>query len=249
MTRSRVKEKTTSTKDMIVIDIKETSLLRCVSDHCDKDVFEARALPVGDIIIRDVFIVERKTMADLDASLKDGRFREQRDRMLESGLRVVYIFEGIATDMMKKIAVRLFVRYGISSICTNDPADTVDVLYRMYHQSEKGHDILPSTVMTESMQKQFRLRKSGISKDVFVQYCLSGVPSVSREMAIAIQQKYKDLENIMDASVNDLSKVMYLLKSGKTRNVGNAAAQKIASFFTRSNPDDTNTESIDKVKS
>ena len=40
------------------------------------------------------FLVERKTASDLRASIVDGRFVEQRSRLLQSGFDVVYIVEG-----------------------------------------------------------------------------------------------------------------------------------------------------------
>jgi hypothetical protein len=65
-----------------------------------------RNLPVGDIwiglsgedILPGGLIIERKTVADLEASIKDGRYREQRLRLLthcqETGARPLYIIEG-----------------------------------------------------------------------------------------------------------------------------------------------------------
>ena len=40
------------------------------------------------------FLVERKSAADFRASIVDGRFAEQRSRLLQSGFDIVYIVEG-----------------------------------------------------------------------------------------------------------------------------------------------------------
>lgn len=61
-------------------------------------------LPLGDMIVRtnsdeDILIIERKTFADLLASIKDGRYEEQSYRLLHSsGFRqhsVIYLLEGM----------------------------------------------------------------------------------------------------------------------------------------------------------
>jgi ERCC4-type nuclease len=61
----------------------------------------SETLPLGDIIINDgtndCIIVERKTLSDLAASIKDGRYEEQSYRL--NGLQhhnhnIVYLIEG-----------------------------------------------------------------------------------------------------------------------------------------------------------
>ena len=47
-------------------------------------------------------IIERKTMKDLIASVNDGRYREQKKRLLETGLtgnRIIYLLEGSMNDI------------------------------------------------------------------------------------------------------------------------------------------------------
>lgn len=53
---------------------------------------------IGDIHIvkEDICIIlERKTFADFAASLKDGRYREQKYRLKESGAFVAYLLEEV----------------------------------------------------------------------------------------------------------------------------------------------------------
>ncbi len=47
-------------------------------------------------------IIERKTMKDLISSVNDGRYREQKKRLLETGLsgnRIIYLLEGSMNDI------------------------------------------------------------------------------------------------------------------------------------------------------
>jgi ERCC4-type nuclease len=65
---------------------------------------QAVMLDVGDITITDgkdrTLIIERKTAQDLAASIKDGRYREQKQRLLvtKSDYRKVYVAEGFRCE-------------------------------------------------------------------------------------------------------------------------------------------------------
>jgi ERCC4-type nuclease len=77
----------------IIIDSRETTLsralLRIGLEH------ETRPLVLGDIIIGDEWILERKTATDLARSLVDGRFEEQRSRLRTiKQARVGWLLEG-----------------------------------------------------------------------------------------------------------------------------------------------------------
>jgi len=92
---------------IIKIDTRETELLKKCQDLVlnnlkFKDVkLISETLPLGDVIINDgqndCIIVERKTLSDLAASIKDGRYEEQSYRL--NGLNhhnhnIIYLIEG-----------------------------------------------------------------------------------------------------------------------------------------------------------
>ena len=79
---------------MIVDDREHDLIERLKSEQVE---FEVRRLPLGDIIIEKngtTCIVERKRTDDFASSIQDGRWREQKTRLRESGAIVVYIIEG-----------------------------------------------------------------------------------------------------------------------------------------------------------
>jgi len=91
----------------IKIDVREAELLkRCqanlemISNFKDLKIIPLQ-LPLGDIIINDgqndLVIIERKSLSDLAASIKDGRYEEQSYRL--NGLahhnhNIIYLIEG-----------------------------------------------------------------------------------------------------------------------------------------------------------
>lgn len=109
----------------IVLDMREHDLFEHVQQQVDAAVAAApagsmaaaaliqievskEALPLGDVIIRDadnndLVIVERKTINDLLASIRDGRYHEQSHRLLRNGGQyhhhnVIYMIEGILSS-------------------------------------------------------------------------------------------------------------------------------------------------------
>ena len=69
----------------IIVDIREREILEkmplCLQNLGFEYTIISAPLEIGDIIVRDddqvYMIIERKTIADLLASLKDGRYSEQ----------------------------------------------------------------------------------------------------------------------------------------------------------------------------
>jgi ERCC4-type nuclease len=92
---------------IIRLDFRETELhseitkLR-IDGAFSKITVETDNLPIGDIIIcqddgKEQLIIERKTLADLAASIRDGRYNEQSFRLNQCALHnhsIIYLLEG-----------------------------------------------------------------------------------------------------------------------------------------------------------
>lgn len=91
----------------VVVDTREPALWQAFTDRLsakDGIELEQRPLDVGDVLLQlkkedlwiDMVLFERKTMPDLTASIKDGRYKEQKVRMLSllPAHRITYIIEG-----------------------------------------------------------------------------------------------------------------------------------------------------------
>jgi ERCC4-type nuclease len=92
---------------IVKIDTREQSLLQQINKLVEtipifnKIIVQSETLPIGDIIICDgdteKLIIERKSVADLQSSIKDGRYEEQSYRL--NGLNhhnhnIIYLIEG-----------------------------------------------------------------------------------------------------------------------------------------------------------
>ena len=86
----------------LIVDNRETKVLASIQDR-DLDKYkdfiniQVKPLDIGDVEISSSlvkYILERKTVADLISSLHDGRYKEQKYRLLSSGHHITYIIEG-----------------------------------------------------------------------------------------------------------------------------------------------------------
>jgi ERCC4-type nuclease len=143
----------------LVVDIRERSLLVAlatmtsdVADVLDATTVTSRVLDVGDVEIRIgdacALVVERKTVPDLIASMRDGRWSEQKRRMMDTAgkERVAYVIEGagsLAWDCDKERCINgmpasrvqgaltsLLLGHRVPVVFTRDVADTAAFLRR-----------------------------------------------------------------------------------------------------------------------
>ena len=158
----------------LIIDNREHSLYEKCESILANDpgyaTIETQVLPLGDILLKtdegkDVMIIERKTLTDLLASIKDGRYDEQSHRLKHaSGFpshNIVYIIEGMFSSLRTIMEKRLIISSiaslnyfkGFSVIRTSGIQETAEVLIYMADKIDRNFmkGILPS-YLTEQRQ-------------------------------------------------------------------------------------------------
>jgi ERCC4-type nuclease len=146
----------------IKIDVRESELLkRCQAAIDSNTKFRdiqllTEQLPLGDVIINDgtndCIIIERKTFADLAASIKDGRYDEQSLRL--NGLphhnhNIIYLLEGdinrlnsfkSSIDKQTLYSAMFSINYfkGFSVMRTNNIDETAIILCNMVYKLVGG---------------------------------------------------------------------------------------------------------------
>ena len=127
----------------LVFDERETSLYEKSQLFSHSCTMEKRVMDLGDILLLDdnekeILLIERKSLSDLIASIKDGRYEEQSHRLIHaSGMdrhHIVYIIEGLfsqlRTPMEKKMVYSAMTSLqffkGFSVIRTNSIVETAE---------------------------------------------------------------------------------------------------------------------------
>jgi ERCC4-type nuclease len=143
----------------LIIDHREHDLIEKCQQMIDINPnytrVETDALPIGDILMKtdeckDVLIIERKTLQDLLASIKDRRYEEQSHRLKHaSGFaphNVFYLIEGmfssLRTPLEKKLVISAMASLsyfkGFSIIRTSGLQETADVLIHMADKIDRN---------------------------------------------------------------------------------------------------------------
>jgi ERCC4-type nuclease len=203
-----------------------------------------KALPVGDIwigtndegILEGGLIIERKSIRDLEASILDGRYREQRGRILsfcqEKKTQAMYILEGAlssATGRLQKKALlkfihRLIFHYQIAVMQTASVQETAELVQTLEEQWKEDPASLQRTTELIKVTDGIHVQKKANAADPkqFAISCLAQCPGVSVNMALAIVTAFGSLQGVLQASCKELAEV----KVG-ARKVGPAVSTRL----------------------
>lgn len=182
---------------MIVLDVRERDLAKLLNPA----EFESRALAPADVLILDPsgnveLAIERKTTADLRASLRDGRFSEQRTRMVEAyGGRAVYVIEGedgYESDLAGALTGVTF-RSGITTVKTKDIQETIAFIKHVSAAAAKGR-LCEGTAPSQTCIPK---RKATTGQEIG-SAMLAAIPGVSTRIADDLIARFGSLKAIIE---------------------------------------------------
>ena len=166
-------------------------------------------LHVGDIHIEKdgvpVYIFERKAKGDLDASIKDGRYHEQKERLIKTGLprrQIVYLIEQMTKPRPGPSHTRLWSsichsmhRDGFTVFATKNPKETVDYILAMKRAIDKFPVYSKDAEEPEREQRiTLDIKKRQVTPAEWVEYSLMLIPGVSTNIAKSIVNEYPTLQ-------------------------------------------------------
>lgn len=175
---------------------------------------ETKTLPIGDYIVSNETIIERKSVHDLVSSVFDGRLFDQCTRLKENFKMPVLVVEG-NTDELYSIVENPLVFYGalirialdfkISIIPTPDADQTARLLVAMAARKNRT-----SGPYLKKIKKHHDMEQQQL-------VILSSLPGIGEKLAIRILERFGTPAAALNASLPDLSKVPGLGKSRAER--------------------------------
>ena len=214
-------------------------------------------LDVGDIQFIDndskeiIIIIERKTISDLGASIKDGRYKEQKERMchsLKKSCRKIILIEGtdihsfgLPLSTMDSVIINTMLRDNMHIHITKNINETINFIENIILQLPKYYENLHKEIVLgedKEYNAQYNCsmnKKDNITQGICFRNMLSQIPGVSTSMASIYVEKYGNMENFIE-TLNNLSnknkhELILLLaneKFGKTnRKIGEKIGEKI----------------------
>ena len=145
---------------MLILDSREVKLIELIKSKSPNDFkipYSTENLQIGDIIIKHTLdnityslIIERKCVTDMIASIKDGRYKEQKIRLLAElanspNTIITYLLEGSNGEIRLPQDKNMFngsiisstFRDKISIIRTYTLAETLEILIRIHDRFTK----------------------------------------------------------------------------------------------------------------
>jgi ERCC4-type nuclease len=165
-------------------------------------------------------MIERKSASDLEASILDGRYREQRSRLMthatEKKAHVAYIIEGdldrlgatLTKQALLKHLTRLALRYKIAvfqTACLKETAELCAILKDQWTSDPTTFE--QPTTMTYIETRGKTRQENSDDPAVFATSVLQACRGVSHTGAQAILAVFKNLEGIMAATAAELAAV------------------------------------------
>lgn len=206
----------------LVIDYREHKL----NKHFENLKYvKVENLLLGDIIIKFnekiILLIERKTICDLGASINDGRHREQKYRILKSGIskkNILYLIEGELQDLKhgnidkKKLQgaiINTMFRDGLKVYRVEDIDESIYFIERILDKivKDKGkciNDLLNNDKdILENEDSKYLETKKLAKKDqltpkLFNRVILLQIPGISISIANVIAQHYESIGHIYE---------------------------------------------------
>jgi ERCC4-type nuclease len=214
-------------KPVLVIDVREAKLIAALT--AIGVPFTTEALDIGDILIQDVtgplLVAERKTHADFAASNTDGRYREQRGRLMSlrtagAGVGVMYFLEGSWTGSvgttdeatLRRLTTRLMLRYGLPVLFTTSVADTAQWCRVLLAQLTDDHTVFrgDATAMTSAMTSFSSalntVKKGNRTAEGTASAMLSAIPGLGAKRIQSVLETVS-IADLVGMSVADIAKL------------------------------------------
>lgn len=215
-------------------------------------------LDLGDIIICDdnveKLIIERKSLSDLAASIKDGRYSEQSFRL--NGIKmhnhnIVYLIEGDIHNYNNKynkikastLQVTMFcLQYfkGFSVFKTRDVMETAEYILRITNKLQKektrenyydGTNTFIDKSYTDVVK---RVKKKNIVPENVGEIILSQIPGISSKTSKVVMVQFNSLYDMLEKIKNDkhcLDNIEFEMANGKKRKISQTTVNNIRKYL------------------
>lgn len=247
----------------MIIDNREKDLIKLLNEK--KIEIECQNLELGDIVFtnnesgnKELIMIERKTVDDLMASIKDGRHREQKIRLLKKqkdGVHIYYLIEGSLLYHKKKETLyssilNTMMRDNIKIIFSRNIEETITYLIKMSEKLDfckiskkpqlSDNKSSNDTVSNENVSNQYldtikSCKKENLTKEICYQAMLKQIPGVSTGCAESISKIYPSFNDLLNKykELENEDEKKHLLSQImiKKRKIGNKLSEKIYEYL------------------
>lgn len=224
---------------MLKVDTREKKLISILQEKGIE--FEITQLDIGDIQIQNGYssiIIERKTIVDALASINDGRYREQKKRLLSMENSIpLYIIENDTftsdNNTLSSMYVNTMFRDKIQILYTNGALDTTNCIILICRKLQEKPDrfcVDNSTNSTSyvSCVKAKTKKIENIDKKTCFILQLSQIPTISNKIAADIATKHISMMDFVSCLSEWENPIEYLVTFD---GIGKTKAETIIKFL------------------
>lgn len=246
----------------IKIDMRETDLIAKIQKCNPENVtITIEALPIGDIILeylgKEILIIERKSISDLESSIKDGRYEEQSFRLTNSELHnhnIIYLLEGPIHNKPNKTmlySAMFSLQYykGFSVVRSFTIDESASIICNMSNKIQKEntrkayYDANTTTELNINVLNVAdsnycsvvkKVKKDNITPENISEIMLCQIPGISSVSAIAIMTKFSTIQNLITCIKSDptcLHNITYTNAKNQTRKINKTIPENIIKFL------------------
>lgn len=226
-----------------------------------------QSLDIGDIQLKCqetdelMYIIERKSISDFYSSINDGRYREQKARILGSisqKIRVAYIVEGNVLDtslnlnevqrrIVQAAIVNLQLRDRITVYRTSNSIETGMYVELIHKKISENRDWVISQTMIEQPQQSYNhlvktAKRENLTPIICQKVQLAQIPGVSATTADIILAEYKTLVNLINTyqqipieNISDRELLLSQIQMTPKRKLGKVLSTRIYKYLFNEN--------------
>ncbi len=200
----------------IIIDDRESPAVMDALQAHPACQISVQRLSLGDYLVDDRLLFERKTLPDFAISVMDGRLFRQAARLAASERHGIIVLEGTVKDLanhgitreaLQGALISISVIFGIPLLRSFDAAETARL---MLHTSRQVRSVRNGAVGSKGRRPKAKRR-------VQLQI-LQGLPGIGPARAQSLLEKYGSVERVMQAGYEDLL---------ETHDIGQETARRI----------------------
>ena len=192
---------------MIIIadDRERESGVPCILDGFPDVELTVSRLPLGDYLVDDKLLFERKTLPDLIHSIIDGRIFSQAARLAASDYQAILILEGTSADIsgskMKREAIQgalihVSVILGIPLLRSTSPQETASLIIGAARQV---NNVADGMVTRHGASPKGKRRRQML--------ILQGLPGIGKKRSKLLLEKFETVQSVVEATYDDLRAV------------------------------------------
>lgn len=233
----------------LFIDSRENKFIKLFNKKINdfNEFIKIKQLSIGDFYIilnnNTDIIIERKTIDDLNKSLLDKRYFDQKNRLQHlmnnnnKNIICMYLIEGTNKNDFNNywsILNNLIIKYNIFVLQSDNLEETGNIIFNIFTRNLKNKfEVNNNDLIDLSIYK----KSNSLNPDKCFLSQLCMIPNISNKKALAIKKKFNNFKDLFsklnnknyEEKVKEFSEIF--IDENNKRRIGTKTSQKIVDFL------------------